>query len=110
LARTTGVTLLRNVGVSLVRKGGVSLSGISKSFRILIYPLPNTGKFTLLLLNKNSGIKTTITIRNLSGSRIFQTETNSFSIELNLTTISKGIYFVDAINQNEVCTSKLIIQ
>ena len=82
----------------------------NKKFKLNIFPNPNSGKFNVSLINAKSGIVTSLIIRDISGSQIFQTKTNQTFLELNLTNISNGVYFVEGVNQDEVYVTKLIIQ
>lgn len=110
----TGYRIAQNSqinGLSDTRKIiSLSFTEDKKDFKIIVYPMPNSGEFSLNLVNINPQMNTTLTIRNISGNRIFQTATNQMSLKLNLTSLSKGVYILEGTNQNSVCVEKLIIQ
>lgn len=73
-----------------------------------VYPNPNTGRFTIELLNFNSEVQ--IQVFNSIGAVVHQSVSNTESVELDLSTVQRGIYFVRALSGQEQFTQKLTIQ
>lgn len=76
-----------------------------------IYPNPSTGKFTIDLMDYNYN-DAQVTVINSLGQQVFKTEasSNSTSIEVDLTGMAKGIYFVIVKNNDQETTRKIIVQ
>jgi len=63
--------------------------------KLLIYPNPNNGNFTIQL----NGNKTTIYIVDITGKTINQYETNNYSYNINLEDLQSGLYYVKINNE-----------
>jgi hypothetical protein len=89
----------------------ISLSFLmsDKKFAMLVFPVPNKGIFTIRLLNEMEG-NTSIKIKDLAGAIILQLNTSLITLSVNQTALAKGAYFIEATNNNQITSGKLIIQ
>lgn len=77
----------------------------------IIQPNPNNGKFSLVIEDsKNTEIKATILIYNLIGEKVYTGQSTELVSEMNLSDMSKGVYYVKIINNQKSAIKKLIIQ
>ncbi len=78
---------------------------------VRVYPNPTTGKFNLEMLNGNSRFeKTTLTIYNVIGEKILQSDITEQRTKIYLD-VTKGIYIYKLTqNNNFVATGKLVIE
>ena len=95
----------------------ISINCNKNSPEILIYPNPNTGIFTI----KGADFNSEIVITNTLGEKVLVTKSNSNTTEIDLSFLSKGIYFVnlmpgcssllgnESLNKTKL-TRKLVIQ
>jgi hypothetical protein len=74
---------------------------------IKIYPNPTTGRFTVELINFDNVAK--VCLYNSTGAKVFQSESNSSSQEIDVHGLRKGIYFVRISNGKEQFTKKLVV-
>ena len=73
-----------------------------------IYPNPSNGNFTISLANSLNNVS--IEIYNILGEKIFQENVNTTSLKrINLTNISRGLYFVNVYDGQKKYTRKLIV-
>ena len=82
--------------------------GVSKPNEegIRIYPNPNNGLFIVKNLDNYSEIY----ISDILGKQIFGTEVQSGSVEINLGTEAKGIYFLNCKSENTIKTFKIVVE
>ena len=73
---------------------------------ISIYPNPTNGKFTIKIANTN---KTEIEINNIVGELIYKTNFVNQQSTIDLSNMSKGIYFVKVIDYSRIVTNKKIV-
>jgi len=89
---------------------GISETGISNS-GIRIYPNPSTGIFHLFIEKGNKNIE--ISIFDLQGQTVYTERTlpgiGSFTKELNLSGLSKGVYYIRLTTEYETRVEKIII-
>ena len=74
-----------------------------------VYPNPSNGVFTLSV----SGVKNTInmSVMNLAGQVVYTKEyANSFTEDVDLSGLAKGVYFIKLINDNTSQVKKIVIQ
>ena len=84
-------------------------SGINEnniSSKISIYPNPTTGIFTITSTEKISSIK----ITNVIGEEIFTSAINHQTSTIDLSSQSKGIYFIKLFSEKGIETKKIILQ
>ncbi|MDQ3109611.1 MAG: T9SS type A sorting domain-containing protein [Bacteroidota bacterium] len=82
--------------------------GINESenpFAAAIFPNPSNGKFTI----SSTGNVTFLVITDVFGKTIYTTENLAASVEINLTGISPGIYFIRTSGGKTTQTQKIII-
>jgi len=85
-------------------KAATSLEDHSLS-NLAVYPNPNTGLFTVTGINE----PVVIHVLNTSGQMIESLTTNQ-SIEINLSNLAKGIYYLKVISEQDVRIEKIIIK
>ena len=105
-----GVIITNNTCVDTSVCETINVSGIDDEnlIQVLIYPNPNSGKFTVMMQNYSS--KTEIKIKPIDGKVIITKQVNSNSTVFDLSTYPKGIYLVQLINENDVITKKISVQ
>jgi hypothetical protein len=76
---------------------------------VKVYPNPNDGRFTVELSNFDSPVQ--LTIVNTLGVVVFnKTSTLSENPLLDISSVSKGLYFVKVKTGNFIQTKKIIIR
>ncbi|NQY30431.1 MAG: T9SS type A sorting domain-containing protein [Flavobacteriaceae bacterium] len=75
----------------------------------VIYPNPSKGLFNIVFKNESSSVK--FSVYDVTGKIVYSKQTKQFSNkhELNLNTLSTGVYFLEIENDNKVTTKKLVI-
>ena len=75
----------------------------------LIYPNPSEGKMTIEFFNGN--IQNKILIYNSVGSLVWQNVLSGSKVNLDISNLPKGIYFIRSINKdnNIICTEKIVL-
>lgn len=76
----------------------------SNNSKFQIYPNPTTDKITLKL----NGEKTKISIEDIWGKTLFQTETKEIEPSIDLSGYSSGMYFIRTIQKGKARTTKII--
>lgn len=76
---------------------------------VIIFPNPSTGLFQIELVAMEVKEKTTLAIYNVLGELIYTSGVNSNVIQVNLGTISKGVYFVRINTGQTILTKKIVI-
>lgn len=76
----------------------------SNNSKFQIYPNPTTDKITLKL----NGEKTKISIEDIWGKTLFQTETKEIEPSIDLSGYSSGMYFIRTIQKGKTRTTKVI--
>lgn len=76
----------------------------SNNSKFQIYPNPTTGKITLKL----NGEKTKISIEDIWGKTLFQTENKEIEPSIDLSGYSSGMYFIRTIQKGKTRTTKVI--
>jgi PKD repeat protein len=87
---------------------------VQENSSINLYPNPSNGIFSLEMGNINeTGGTTLISIYNVLGESVYQTEvqntSNTLSKDIQLENISEGTYFLKAVTKNRSYTAKIII-
>ncbi|MEP0480587.1 MAG: T9SS type A sorting domain-containing protein, partial [Nonlabens sp.] len=76
-----------------------------------IYPNPNNGNFNILFDNASSN-NVGVTVFDLSGRSVFKRSyetSSSFNQNINLGSVSTGMYLVNIIDGNRTITKKIIV-
>jgi len=76
----------------------------------LIYPNPNTGQFTIIRNNAEQGGELTLVVYQINGQKVVEETSIQEKTEINLTHLSKGIYYLQVRSATTVVTKKVIIQ
>ena len=84
----------------------ISINNISNN-TFAIYPNPNNGVFNIVTTNNASN---KITITDISGKLVYENNTNTNNILVDLNNVNKGIYFVKIFNEAGVKIEKIIIK
>ncbi len=87
------------------------IEDISKLWeKILIYPNPSDGKFTIQM-NELPEINSTLEIYNLLGEKIYSRPLDQQSlIKMDISTQPEGIYFIKVQSADKVYTEKVVVQ
>ncbi len=86
--------------------GCININNISNN-TFTIYPNPNNGVFNIVTTNNASN---KITITDISGKLVYENNTNTNNILVDLNNVNKGIYFVKIFNEAGVKIEKIIIK
>jgi hypothetical protein len=78
--------------------------------RFLLYPNPSDGNLTIEILNPNNGSVNNIFIYNSIGSLVWQKNTSDAKINIDASSLAKGIYLVKMVSGDKILTAKIIIQ
>ena len=99
------ISTLEKSGVNNVKKNKLKVEKLN------FYPNPNNGRFNLSF-ELDSKNKTSISIYNESGQRVYHEELKDFSgkynKEIDLSSEKKGIYFIN-VNQNKKSLTKKVV-
>jgi len=86
---------------------GIEENPIDIENGITLFPNPSTGNFTIMSSMPNGS---NIKIINTLGEIIIQSHLTNPQLEINLSWVSIGIYFVQITCENKIVNKKLIIQ
>lgn len=98
------------VGSTAPTTGITPLSG-GEGLGVRLYPNPNSGSFQVVLAS-NSGQPATISVMNILGESVYETNALNNSnapLTINLSHLANGTYFMQVVNADKVYTNKLII-
>jgi hypothetical protein len=88
-------------------------SGIDNSAQnnqpFTVYPNPSNGKITVEIA-KNSATESVIFLYNSVGSLVMEKNGHESTVQLDLSSYPKGIYFIKVLNGNQLNTQKIVIQ
>ena len=74
-----------------------------------VYPNPAKDHLTVVL-SESAFLGSTITVSNMTGQVVGKQTLDSFSQNINLTGLSKGVYLLRIVNNNSVATGKFVIE
>lgn len=84
----------------------------SKSDLISVYPNPNQGNFTIEIFGENRNV--TLEIVNVLGQKVFSKQLKKLNgkqtIQADLSSHGKGVYFINLYYNNEVINRRVIVQ
>ncbi|MBN2522293.1 MAG: T9SS type A sorting domain-containing protein [Bacteroidales bacterium] len=107
-SRSTLETSMKSTDIQVSVSMNSTLNAKSdNAFSINIYPNPSTGLFNLELMDGYGPIN--IKIFDLNGKKIKDISTNDNSMQMDLCTLKKGIYFISVTNDVYCVNDKLII-
>lgn len=86
------------------------LHELNAGFKFSVFPNPASEKVTLKLNGKSELLRIVVSDLNGKEIRSMNERSNPGSVELDLSGISKGVYFVKASNGNKTHIQKLIVQ
>ena len=104
------LALKSNVGDLVIQLSGkatleTSLTTLNQS-RIQVYPNPNTGKFSIQSLNENI---VSYTITNSLGEIVSEQKATSDFLQLDLSTQSKGLYFISIKTKDTMIVERVVV-
>jgi hypothetical protein len=76
---------------------------------INIFPIPNSGMFTIEC-SCNSDLAKQIKVFDLIGNLLFTNRFSGSSYSMNLSNQSKGIYYLEVIDEKNIMNQKIIIE
>ncbi len=82
------------------------INNISSSIAHKLYPNPTTGILTLTELKSAASV---IEVYSVLGTVVYHGQMNSSTVDIDLSHLPKGIYFVKLINDNEVIVTEKVI-
>ncbi|MBW8051954.1 MAG: T9SS type A sorting domain-containing protein [Cytophagales bacterium] len=91
---------------------GINEKSEREKNKLLIYPNPTTGTFTLSVRTRQSAVnnKLQIYIYDILGELVYLTEITDVNSEIKIPKMSKGIYFVKVNNEHNQYVKKIIYQ
>jgi photosystem II stability/assembly factor-like uncharacterized protein len=72
---------------------------------IVLYPNPTTGIFQASGLTAHS----TVCINNIVGEQVYFSVTNNSELQIDLSRLAKGVYFLNVMNKDGICENKKIV-
>ena len=76
-----------------------------------IYPNPNNGKYTLTIAaSENLNVNTLMEIYSLIGNKVYSQAITTSITNIDVSTLTKGIYMIKFSYNNKVESKKLVIQ
>ncbi len=86
---------------------GVQVADLSAENNITVYPNPSAGRFEI---NSTKNRIESITVFNVIGEEVYQSVISNLHSTLDLTSFTKGIYFVRIVDENKTVVNKKIIK
>lgn len=88
---------------------GKTIANDSKNVDFSVYPNPSNGIFTVSVDGIENNVN--MTVQNLQGQVVYnKVYTNSFTEDVDLTGLAKGVYFIKLMNDNTNQVRKIVIQ
>ncbi|MCD6180406.1 MAG: T9SS type A sorting domain-containing protein, partial [Bacteroidales bacterium] len=87
---------------------GVGIDDLSAS-SISVYPNPSNGKF-YVQMGDAFKVNTKIEVFNIVGMKVFETLSNNFKTEIDLSTMKQGVYYVRVDDGENIITQKIMKQ
>jgi len=88
-----------------------STSGISENqYTVAVYPNPSSGMFQFELSSFQLDKSNNLHIYNLQGAKIYESKVSNEKFNVDLSTLSGGIYFVKIFNGEAILSKKIMIQ
>ncbi|RLD38678.1 MAG: hypothetical protein DRI74_03095 [Bacteroidetes bacterium] len=87
---------------------GVGIDDLSAS-SISVYPNPSNGKF-YVQMGDAFKVNTKIEVFNVVGMKVFETLSNNFKTEIDLSTMKQGVYYVRVDDGENIITQKIMKQ
>jgi len=99
--------LLENLNLQGTKENSIDF--MEHNFDFAVYPNPNDGNFIIAITNTEAA-NYLVEIFNISGVLVSKENSSVNHLNINISDLSKGIYFVRVTIGNNVATNKLIIQ
>jgi hypothetical protein len=79
--------------------------GIDEEIEISLYPNPASDR---VMIESNSAIQS-LEIYSINGQRVYQSNTNDFEVQINVSEFESGVYLVKIKTGDEIVTKRLLI-
>ncbi|MBL0342674.1 MAG: T9SS type A sorting domain-containing protein [Bacteroidetes bacterium] len=79
------------------------------NFDILVSPNPSIGIVTIKIFNRSKFHKGKLILRNSIGKNLLETTFFENNIQLDMSNVAKGFYFIEVVSNNLSVTTKLIL-
>ena len=93
--------------IAIINVEGSIDSKTANTSAINVYPNPNTGIFTIELVN---GLEKSIQVTDLTGRIVLENITNADVFNVNINTLANGVYYVKVISNNTTEVLKVVKQ
>jgi hypothetical protein len=75
-----------------------------------VYPNPSTGIITIQGINTGSNEALSLNIYNTLGQRVYTQGVKASTVQLDLNSLDKGIYFIQLLGGKEAFSQKIILE
>lgn len=99
-------SILRDNMIIVTNEVATEHQELSKENSFQIYPNPTNSIVILTEIEKES----TIEVFNVLGEKVISTQSQNTSVELNLSELENGIYFIQIISDKEIITKQIVKQ
>ncbi len=100
--------------IVIFRNAVTSVKSVNNTANISFWPNPSTGKFTIKMSSGRDVSQLNLTVMSITGQKIYtqtyQDVNRQFSVTIDLSTMPKGLYFVETDTDGEKRVSKIAIQ
>ena len=95
-------------GIFSIIKSSSGIEDMQTTSKVDVYPNPSNGLFTINLSDiKDSKVK--LEVYNLIGEKVWENNFNKENTTINLSQLSKGIYYLSVKSSNNTITKKITI-
>ncbi|NOU47082.1 MAG: T9SS type A sorting domain-containing protein [Bacteroidales bacterium] len=99
-----------DIFINKMGQTGVGLSENEWSNTINLFPNPTTGKFTIDIKNIDGQAANEIEIYNAFGEKVYTASNIKQQNEIDLSDLSKGVYFIKMYNGIKIYNQKIVVQ
>jgi len=94
-----------------VRKDNVlSVNGVEQVMNVALYPNPATNQLQVGVFGLPTGAKKSVDIINVLGQVVYTTQFEGTDVQINTSTLSRGVYSLVVKSDNAAKTQKLVLQ
>ena len=105
---TGGIKILYGSRVNSIAENSSQEENQNTMFRI--YPNPTKGELNIELLTQNLQEQNRIEVRGISGQLIFSENISGAQESIDISHLSKGLYFITISNSEKIQTEKIILR
>ena len=95
-------------GVILRNTVGVGINEVQPTSSLKIYPNPAAEKITIVLDEMGNNMSGTVSVFGMTGQELIREQVQSSKVELNVGSLSKGIYFITWTNNENADYGKFV--